>query len=373
MKPPITLWLLAALVLTLLAGCTGRQFVAASGWSGVAVGGDMVYVGTRSGRVLALDTRSGNPRFAFPPEGQDPLEGLYGTPALVDGVLYVGSYDSKTKDKHPKGKVFALNASDLSEKWKYPNDVTGIDRIVGGITVTQGGLVLFGASDGFVRALRASNGFKEWEFKTDKPVWSTPTVAGDTVYVGSLDHNLYALSLASGEPMWASPFSAGGAIVSTPAVAGDKVFVGSFDRKLYAVDAATGREAWRFQGEGWFWSSPVSQGKRVYAADTKGVLYALDMGTGREVWRSNLEKPVLSSPVIVEGNLVVATDGGIIYVLSLATGAQVSSYNVGAQVQAPLTANGQTVYVNAMDKRVWALRMAGRQEKVWETNTDPKK
>lgn len=356
MKPPITFWLLAVLASTLLAGCTGRQFVAASGWSGIAVGGDMVYVGARSGRMLALDIRNGDQRFAFPPEGQNPLEGLYGTPALIDGVLYVPGYD---------GKIYALNPSDLSLNWQYPSDVSRLGRIVGGVTVAQGGLVLFGSSDGFVRALRASSGLKEWEFKTDKMVWSTPTVAGDTVYVGSLDHKLYALSLQDGVPRWSAPFQAEGAIVSSPLVAGGKVFFGSFDRQLYAVDAATGREAWRFEGDGWFWSSPVGQGQRVYAADTRGVVYALDMSTGRAAWRSNLEKPVLSSPVIVENNLVVATDGGIVHVLSPATGALVSSYNVGAQVQAPLKSNGQIVYVNAMDKRVWAIRMAGRQEKVW--------
>ncbi|MBI4311698.1 MAG: PQQ-binding-like beta-propeller repeat protein [Chloroflexi bacterium] len=356
--------LLASLLLIVFAaGCTGSQFVASSGWSGVAIGSDLVYAGARSGRMLALDVRNGEQRAAFPPEGQDPLLGLYGTPALANGVLYVTGYD---------GRVYALAPSDLSLKWRYPSDESKTQKSVGGVAVAKG-LVVYGSDDGNVRALDASTGQKAWEFKTGKAVWSTPVVDGDTVYVGSLDHKLYALSLQDGKPRWAAPFQADGAIVSPALVTKGMVIFGSFDRRLYAVDAGTGRERWHFQGDSWIWGSPVTNGLRVFAVSTKGAVHAIDINTGSGLWKFDLGSTAISSPALVGSNLVVASDGGIIYVLAPDTGAQVSNYNVGAEVQAPLTTDGQVVYVNAMDKRVWAIRMAPRQEKVWETNTEPKK
>ncbi|MBI4340566.1 MAG: PQQ-binding-like beta-propeller repeat protein [Chloroflexi bacterium] len=366
MKRTFPLLLVGFTLLALfLTGCTGGQFVAASGWSGIAIGegAGLVYVGARSGRVLALDGRTGVQRAIYPPLDRDPLKGLYGTPALSGGVLFVPGYD---------GRLYALDAADLSERWRYPNDASHLGEIVGGVTVAKG-LVLFGSSDGYVRALRASNGLPEWEFKTGKKVWSAPAVDGEMAYVTSLNHKLYALNLLTGLPVWRAPFEADGAIVTTPLVDQGKVFFGSLDRHVYAVDTGTGMETWRFEGDGWFWSSLISDGQRLYAATTRGMLYALDINAGRSVWTFNLQHPVLSTPVLVEGNVVIGSDGGQLHVLAAENGAQASSpFNLGekAQVQAPLATDGQVVYVNAMDRRVWAIRLArGRTEKLWEATT----
>ncbi|MBI4202077.1 MAG: PQQ-binding-like beta-propeller repeat protein [Chloroflexi bacterium] len=360
---PFAFLLVALLVLVTAAGCTSRSFAGSSGWSGIAVGSDVVYVGARTGRVLALDARTGSQRAAFPPEGQDPLKGLYGTPALVDGVLYVPGYD---------GRVYALNAADLSLRWQYPIDISTVKSIVGGVAVADN-LVVFGSSDGYVRALNTSSGLREWEFKTDGVVWSTPTISGGVVYVGSLGKKLYALSLANGVPLWAQPFEAGGAIISSPLVAGSRVIFGSFDRQVYALDAGTGRQVWSFRGGSWFWHSPVTDAQRVFVATTKGVLHALTLSSGQEIWQFNLQAPVISSPVLMEDRrLAVTSDGGIVYLISTENGGQVSTYNIGAQVQAPLTTDGQTVYINAMNERAWAIRLVGRQEKLWCINTKDK-
>ncbi len=359
----ITLPVVTLLFLILFTGCTGGQFVASSGWSGIAIGSDLVYAGARSGRMLALDVRNGDQRAAFPPEGQDPLKGLYGTPALADGVLYVPGYD---------GRVYALSAADLSQRWRYPSDESKVKPIVGGVVVA-GGFLVYGSEDGYVRALQASTGAKVWEFETRNKVWSTPTVAAGVVYAGSLDHNLYALSLQDGDLAWAQPFQADGGIVAAPLVYQGRVYVGSFDRRVYALDAASGREIWRFEGKSWFWGSPVTDGRHVFAVDARGIVHALVIGTGKEQWQFDMKKSAISTPVVVGKNLVVASDGGIVYVLALGSGGLVTTYNVGGQVQAPLVTDGQIVYVNAMDKRVWAIRMGDRQEKVWQISTETKK
>ena len=62
--------------------------------------------------------------------------------------------------------------------------------------------VVLGAGDGFVYALDALPGKKQWTFKTAGRVRATPAIANGIVYAGSMDGTLYALDLKSGERKW---------------------------------------------------------------------------------------------------------------------------------------------------------------------------
>ena len=77
-------------------------------------------------------------------------------------------------------------------------------------------------------------------------VLSSPAIAadGNTVYVGSNDHDLYAVNAATGNQNWAFP--TGGYVVSSPAI-GDNgaIYVGSNDNNLYAVNP-NGSLKWSF-------------------------------------------------------------------------------------------------------------------------------
>src|SRR5204863_10077294 len=79
-----------------------------------------------------------------------------------------------------------------------------------------------------------STGTVIWTYLTGAGVWSSPAIALDgTVYVGSLDRKLYALT-GDGKLKWS--FETLGYIFSSPAVAGDgTVYVGSVDGHLYAI------------------------------------------------------------------------------------------------------------------------------------------
>jgi outer membrane protein assembly factor BamB len=81
--------------------------------------------------------------------------------------------------------------------------------------------------------LAAQPGTLKWKFETGSEVTSNPTVAGNTVYVGSEDGYLYAVDADSGSLKW--KFKTGSEIQSSPAVSGDTVYVGSEDGNLYAI------------------------------------------------------------------------------------------------------------------------------------------
>ena len=64
---------------------------------------------------------------------------------------------------------------------------------------------------------------------------SSPAIGSvGTVYVGSSDKKLYALSGKSGVKLW--EFKTGGSVDSSPDIGPDgTVYVGSHDKKLYAI------------------------------------------------------------------------------------------------------------------------------------------
>jgi len=54
------------------------------------------------------------------------------------------------------------------------------------------------------------------------------------VYIGSYDHNLYAVDILTGQRKWS--FTTGNWVLSSPAIAGGVVYFGSSDGHLYALE-----------------------------------------------------------------------------------------------------------------------------------------
>jgi outer membrane protein assembly factor BamB len=143
--------------------------------------------------------------------------GVYSSPAVVGGLVYVGSMDSK---------VYCLRAATGSLVWSFP---TG--GYVESSPAVVGGLVYVGSDDDSVYCLSAATGVFVWSFKTGSILGSSPAVVGGLVYVGSYDHNVYCLNAATGSLVWSYPT---GIVWSSPAVVNGIVYVGSTDGKIYA-------------------------------------------------------------------------------------------------------------------------------------------
>ena len=378
--------LMAAVV---AAGCTGfggPRFSTKGGWSGPVVVDNVVYLGTQEGRVLAVDLQGGIDKWSFPDLSRDeePLgRVLYGAPAVdVDEGLgdeaegeavsakekrvYFGTYD---------GLVYSLNAETGGEAWERgPTLIDG--HIIGGVTLAgrdqcvgdqrglEGDVLLVGSTGGIVYALCTNDGSVSWRFPpvdSVGEVWSSPTVEGDTVYFGTLDHRLYAISLEKGIPLWAQPFEAGGAIVASPLVVDGKVYFGALDQRFYAVDARSGTAAWSrpFKAGSWFWADAVTDGKRIFAVDTGGRLYSLDKDIGLSQWDADVGGMVISTPVLAEFGgeirLIVATKEGRMSVRRIDRdqeewGPEITNAGGGSvKVKAPLALWESTVLVNTMD------------------------
>lgn len=294
-------------VLTLLAGCSGGTQVAS--WFGVAASDDVVYLAADED-VVALDLESGAELWSYPVEPDRQLFGpFYATPLVTGDLVNVGGYSD--------GEISALSRDSGVLDWAVD---TG-DGILNGAASVDGALVV-GNDAGAVYLIDQETQEKRLILQTDEAVWATPSVdeANDRVFVSSKDHHLYAVTLSTGEELWA--FDAGGALVGTPALRDGVVYVGTLTSKLYAVDAETGAELWRFDTEGWIWGGPLIVDDTIYFGDLDGNVYALDATGGSQRWVLKADDGVRSTPAFSDGILYFGTRKGSVYSVSAEDGSQ---------------------------------------------------
>ncbi len=98
------------------------------------------------------------------------------------------------------GNVYALNAS---------TGTTAVElhdrRIVYSSPAVANGVVYVGSDDDNVYALNASTGALLWNTRRGLMSKSSPAVANGVVYVGSNDASLYALGASTGALLWTYP------------------------------------------------------------------------------------------------------------------------------------------------------------------------
>jgi outer membrane protein assembly factor BamB len=161
----------------------------------IAVDG-VLYISTARG-LYAL--------YALDPDGGGPLRGgdlkwRYDTelpmgqsPTVVNGVVYVGSYD-KT--------VLALNASNGALMWRSSPAGSGFEAN----PVVVNNKVYIGNRDGYFYAYNAANGSLLWRYKTGGSICHSAAydAQSDTLYFASNDMYAYALNAANGTLRWRS-------------------------------------------------------------------------------------------------------------------------------------------------------------------------
>ena len=107
------------------------------------------------------------------------------------------------------------------------------------------GSVYVGSRDGNVYCLNASTGAPSWNYQTGTVIeFSSPAVADGYVYIGANNGNIYCLNTTTGMPLWSS--YVGGTVRSSPAVVDGRVFVGAWDHKIHCLNASDGAELWSY-------------------------------------------------------------------------------------------------------------------------------
>ena len=144
-------------------------------------------------------------------------------------------------------------------------------------TIT-GGYLYIGTQNGKIFCLNATTGSIIWNCTTGTQMWSSPTVSSGCVYVGGYDDKFYCLNATTGIQIW--NYTTGNEIFSSPAVASGYVYFGSKDDNCYCLNASTGGLVWNYlTGASIYENSPALALGCIYIGSGDGYLYCFKQGS----------------------------------------------------------------------------------------------
>lgn len=321
-------------------------------FSSPAVADGVVYVGTESGLLYALDAATGRRLWRFRLPGS-----IGATPAIADGVVYIGAgghfyaLDAKNgavvwEQNLEKSKgggfgdavvvggiVYVMEVVD-SDEWgiRLECDLLALDAATGAILWWehyQGGeysapavsedVVYVLGNTGTLHAVDSATRTELWRFHhTNDRLGEVPVLYNGVVYVGGDRGYLYAIDSQTGDRLWSWRVAEDGR-ASSPAVADGVVYVADTTLTmvtafhLYAVDATTGTELWEAEVDGPFWLTPSVGGRTVYVSTEEGLLHAFDALSGEKLWELRIGRSS-GSPAVV-GDIVYVAGGSTLYAI----------------------------------------------------------
>jgi eukaryotic-like serine/threonine-protein kinase len=265
-----------------------------------------VYFGSGDTNIYALDAVSGALRWKF-----KTMDVVHASPAISDGVLLVGSWDSY---------FYALDANTGAEKWRFK---TGEDAEIHNQVGIQSsaaiadGVAYFGCRDSKFYAVDLATGKERWSF-SNKGSWviGSPAIHDGKVFFATSDSAMfYELDAKTGAVVFSLKFR-GWPMFSSPSIAGNSILIGSHEGKLIAIDTKSQKVAWVFQTDG---------------SKANGATYTKPDGTPNDGAAftdffyddmvSGVQKlmsvgAVLTSPVIVDNTVFIGSADGNIYALT---------------------------------------------------------
>lgn len=306
------------------------------------------------------------------------------SPVVEGDVIYTASVDGvvQATDK-VKGTVA------WSKRLPY--------HLISGPSLGRGYIAVTTTSSMLV-VLNQSNGDLVWKASLSGDSLAKPIIAGQQVFVKTIDGNLYAFDLKKGEKLWVVDHGAPHLILkasSSPVLFDKLVLVGFSDGKLDAVEKQTGRLVWQrniaYASGGSdverlvdIDADPIVRGDQVYLASYQGYIGALSLQNGEFIWqkpasiyknmailgdtiyyvdsdstvwarnRSNghvkwkqeaLKARGLTEPVVMGHHLLLADKSGYLHGLDVSTGEIVSRAFVNAPVYTAPVVAGSSVYV----------------------------
>ncbi|MGI5818537.1 MAG: PQQ-binding-like beta-propeller repeat protein [Armatimonadota bacterium] len=159
-----------------------------------------------------------------------------------------------------------------------------------------------------------------WRQRLAGSAQSSPTVAGDRIYVGDNGGELSIFAVGDGARLGTVRTAA--EVRSDPVLAADgaSLLFGSADGHLHAVDRDGGR-LWRFDAGGAIYGSPVVAGERAYVGTADGEVFAVNTADGSLLWRSDApEYAIEQAPAVGAESVFVGSWDRHAYALDAATG-----------------------------------------------------
>lgn len=275
--------------------------------SGVAVAGDLAFVGNADGELVAYNLRTKAEAW------RAKLTSVLSEPPLMlASVLVV-----KTKD----GRLTGFDAQTGAIGWSFVGAQSGLQvRGTGSLTAMDEHHFLAGQDGGMLQLVDAGAG---------APVFEAP------------------ISF----PRGATDFDRVTEVLSHPVMDGPQICAAAFQGSVTCYDMRTWQP---------MWSKPLSSskglevfGNLVVVSEDSGVVSAFNRADGQVVWQNeDLKNRRISAPILLKNGLVVVDFEGYAHIMDPLSGAFIgrTKLSVGALTAQPLRLNGMTLLQGASGK-----------------------
>jgi outer membrane protein assembly factor BamB/tRNA A-37 threonylcarbamoyl transferase component Bud32 len=313
--------------------------------SGIAVANDTAYTFGANGDVYSVDGSENVRVFAVGAadgvESDDgPVATRTATPAVFDGVLYVGGLD---------GTTYALDLESQEQLW-----TAATEDPIRASPVVADGTVFVATAGGRVAAYDQVSGVEQWSARPGSRIVATPVVSDPALFVADSEGRVVSLRSDTGESVWT--FDADGGVVGAPTLSKSRAFVAAESGTVYAVSQGSGEVDWDGTVPGSVVASPALAGQSLYVADRQGTVAAFDSGSGSERWRYSAGEGIVADPAVTANTVYLATTDGSVQALDRADGSRRWTLSLESGVVSPLTVAGGTLYVAREDGHLVSIQ-----------------
>jgi len=290
-----------------------KKKVNAAFGGGVSVADGKVYATTGFGVVAAVDAATGT--VVWRKELTAPFRGA---PTVAGGRVYALTQDNQ---------LFALSGDKGDTLWTVSGTVEVSGTLSGGAPAVALDTVVVGYSSGELNALRVENGRTVWAdalARTGRTtalnaltdIDASPVIDRGRVFAIGHGGRVAALELATGQRVWERNFAG----TNTPWVAGDFIYIVTLDGELVCMTRGEGKVKWvralpRFKNakkktDAYVWSGPVLASDRLLVAGSNRTLVSVSPYTGALISSVKLKRPAFLPPVVAGNMVFLMTDDG---------------------------------------------------------------
>jgi len=160
-----------------------------------------------------------------------------------------------------------------------------------------------------------------WTFKASDGFKSSPVICKNTIVIGSIDGNVYGLSL-EGKLLW--KINTENSIESPALIVDDVAYIGNLNGELFAIELTTGKILWTYKTDNQIMGSPnyFTNGlsRIIIVGSYDYSLHGVDLKTGKGLWKYEADNFINGTPSVYKGLVIFGGCDGLLHQVNASNG-----------------------------------------------------